>query len=84
MNQPYLGCREFACNFHLVNPNTSLSDWTGFTPAQKRELGFDGARDLGWMLHDMDYSNLASPSPRFFRAELKNGVLNLTNVEVRG
>ncbi len=84
VNQPYLGCREFACNFQLVNQNTPLPDWAGFTPAQKRELGFDGARDLGWMLHDMDYSNLASLSPRFFRAELKRGVLDLTDVEVRG
>jgi len=40
--------------------------------------------DLGWMLHDMDYSNLSSPCPRFFRAELKRGVLDLTDVEVRG
>jgi len=84
VNQPYLGCREFGCNFRLVNPNAQLPDWTGFTSAQKRELGFDGVRDLGWMLHDMDYSNLASPSPRFFRAELKNGVLDVANVEVRG
>jgi len=72
VNQPYLGCREFAANFRLVKDVAA-------EPAPIAE-----SRDLGWMLHDMDYSNLASPTPRFFRAELKNGVLDLTNVEVRG
>lgn len=72
VNQPYLGCREFAANFRLVK-NIAAE------PAPIAET-----LDLGWMLHDMDYSNLASPSPRFFRAKLKNGVLDLANVEVRG
>jgi CRISPR-associated protein Cas5d len=72
VNQPYLGCREFAASFRLVNDVSA-----GPVPIAE-------SRDLGWMLHDMDYSNLASPSPRFFRAELKNGVLDLANVEVRG
>lgn len=72
VNQPYLGCREFAANFRLVKDMAA-------EPAPIAEtLG------LGWMLHDMDYSNLASPSPRFFRAELKRGVMDLTDVEVRG
>ena len=83
-NQPYLGCREFAANFRLVKPSDPVPDWSELTLAEKRDLGFDQPRDLGWMLHDMDYSNLASPSPRFFRAELKQGVLDLANVEVRG
>ena len=72
VNQPYLGCREFAASFRLVKDATAES-----TPIAE-------SLDLGWMLHDMDYSNLASPSPRFFRAELKNGVLDLADVEVRG
>ena len=72
VNQPYLGCREFAASFRLVKDVST-------EPAPIAET-----RDLGWMLHDMDYSNLASPSPRFFRAELKSGVLDLANVEVRG
>lgn len=71
-NQPYLGCREFAASFRLVKDIAA-------EPPPIAE-----SRDLGWMLHDMDYSNLASPSPRFFRAELRNGVLDLENVEVRG
>lgn len=72
VNQPYLGCREFAASFRLVKDSTGE-----VAPIAE-------SRDLGWMLHDMDYGNLASPSPRFFRAELKNGMLDLANVEVRG
>lgn len=72
VNQPYLGCREFAADFRLVKD------------AAAEVVSIAETRDLGWMLHDMDYSNLANPSPRFFRAELKNGVLNLADVEVRG
>jgi CRISPR-associated protein Cas5d len=74
VNQPYLGCREFACNFRLVKegePATPIAE----------------TRDLGWMLHDMDFENAADPKPRFFRAELKAGVLAVPDAEspeVRG
>jgi len=72
INQPYLGCREFSAAFHLVDKLAAM-------PAPIAE-----SRDLGWMLYDIDYTNRASPTPRFFRADLKNGVLDLANVEVRG
>lgn len=72
VNQPYLGCREFSAAFRLVDSPAAV-------PAP-----IAGSRDLGWMLYDMDYSNRASPSPRFFRADLKSGVLDLANVEIRG
>lgn len=75
INQPYLGCREFACDFKLV-------DTTQPQPAAIAET-----RDLGWMLHDMDYANAANPQPRFFRAQLADGVLNVpawNSEEVRG
>jgi CRISPR-associated protein Cas5d len=74
VNQPYLGCREFACDFRLAGeaePAPPIAD----------------TRDLGWMLHDMDFTNAADPKPRFFRAELKNGVLVVPDAEspeVRG
>ncbi|SEP18857.1 type I-C CRISPR-associated protein Cas5c [Nitrosovibrio sp. Nv6] len=71
VNQPYLGCREFAAAFQLVDSPDAL-------PAPIGE-----SRDLGWMLYDMNYGNRASPNPRFFRAELKSGVLDLAKVEVR-
>lgn len=75
VNQPYLGCREFACDFRLVDT----------TQPYARPIA--ETRDLGWMLHDMDYSNAADPQPRFFRAELKEGVLQVPSwdsEEVRG
>lgn len=72
VNQPYLGCREFAAAFRLIeNPAAALAPITE-------------NRDLGWMLYDMHYGDPDSPSPRFFRAELKNGVLDVANAEVRG
>jgi CRISPR-associated protein Cas5d len=75
VNQPYLGCREFACDFRLVDPAQVQSDPVAET------------RDLGWMLYDMDYSNAADPQPRFFRAVLQDGVLRVpawSSEEVRG
>lgn len=75
VNQPYLGCREFACDFRLVDPAHVQSNPVAET------------RDLGWMLYDMDYSNAADPQPRFFRAALQHGVLKVpawNGEEVRG
>ena len=75
VNQPYLGCREFACDFRLL-------DTTQMQVAPIAET-----RDLGWMLYDMDYAKPADPQPRFFRAKLENGVLQVpgwNSEEVRG
>lgn len=74
VNQPYLGCREFAAAFRLVN------DLAGENPAIAED------RDLGWMLHDLDFSKPDDPQPRFFRAEMKRGVIEipaLTDAEVK-
>jgi CRISPR-associated protein Cas5d len=75
VNQPYLGCREFACDFRLVEPSQPLAAPIAET------------RDLGWMLYDLDYAKPADPQPRFFRAQIGNGVLNIpawNSEEVRG
>ncbi len=63
VNQPYLGCREFAADFRLVAD-----------PAAERPA-IDETRDLGWMLHDLDFTNPSDPQPHFFRAEMKNGAI---------
>lgn len=63
VNQPYLGCREFAAAFRLVSDSDA-------EPAAIAET-----RDLGFMLHDLDFSTPADPQPRFFRAQLKDGVV---------
>ena len=70
-NQPYLGCREFSAAFRLVDRDAEPA-----TPIPE-------TRDLGWMLYDMDFTDPGDPKPQFFRAMLENGVLDLTNVEVR-
>lgn len=72
INQPYLGCREFACDFRLIEDPAA-----GPAP-------IDDTRDLGWMLYDMDFAKLGDPQPKFFRAEMNVGVIDLTQAEVRG
>lgn len=79
-NQPYLGTREFACNFRLVDPSAEL-----FEPPSE----LLGEHDLGWMLYDMDFGPPphADPKPLFYRAQLYDGVLQVPardNEEVRG
>lgn len=60
--QPYLGCREFAAHFSLVDdfPVSPLK----------------GRQDLGWMLHDIDFEN--NMEAKFFRAEMVDGVINVS------
>jgi CRISPR-associated protein Cas5d len=75
VNQPYLGCREFAAAFRLVDNMESEP-----TPISE-------TRDLGFMLHDLNFSNPADPQPRFFRARLEDGVVTVpdwSSGEVRG
>ena len=90
INQPYLGCREFAAAFRLIpDPAQEPPDWSWLDRSERdrRELGFDGPRDLGFMLYDMDFTNPADPTPRFFRARLDNGVVAVPawdSEEVRG
>jgi CRISPR-associated protein Cas5d len=74
-HRPYLGTREFAADFapvHDAMPRCQL-------PADQRNL------DLGWMLHDIDFAD--GMSPRFFRAVLRDGIIDvppLDAAEVRG
>jgi len=78
INQPYLGCREFACDFSLVEPSAERAE----TPEELR-----GERDLGWMLYDLDFSDATSPQPRFFQARMTDGVVKIPaweSDEVRG
>lgn len=71
-HQPYLGCREFACDFRLVTER----------PGSPPPIPED--RDLGYMLFDLDYQDPAQPSPRFFRAALRAGVLTVPAPESPG
>jgi len=70
-HRPYLGCREFAANFRLVNPSVEPSSPINESP------------DFGWMLYDMDFTDPANIKPQFFHAKLDKGIIDLQNVEVR-
>lgn len=75
-HRPYLGCREFACDFKLIRK-----------PDEEVAIPILDTRDLGFMLYDLDFErNINDPSPLFFRAQIKNGVVNTDRreVEVRG
>jgi CRISPR-associated protein Cas5d len=59
-HRPYFGCREFPVNF----------EWCEDIP----KSFLDGERDLGFMLHDIDFEN--DMTPRFFRAVMIDGVID--------
>jgi CRISPR-associated protein Cas5d len=66
VNQPYLGCREFDARVRLVD------DISSEPPAIAE------TRDLGWMLHDLDFTRLSDPQPVFFRAQMNAGVIDVS------
>jgi CRISPR-associated protein Cas5d len=68
---PYLGTREFGAKVQLIESGTLPS-----SPLQ-------GVRDLGWMLFDLDFSAAENIQPQFFKAEMCDGVIDLTRVAVR-
>lgn len=76
-NQPYLGTREFSCDFRLID-----------APERPEiDSSLSGQRQLGWMLYDMDYSDRSNPQPRFFNAVMNDGVIDIPgwhSEEVRG
>jgi len=79
-NQPYLGTREFSCSFRFIEQNNLEIEMTD-SPA------IFESKELGWMLYDMDFSNLNNPTPRFFNAEMNTGVIDVpewNSEEVRG
>ena len=58
-HHPYFGCREFPVNF----------SWCDELPESKLK----GERDLGFMLHDIDFKD--NFTPYFFRAVMNDGVI---------
>ncbi|QIG80243.1 type I-C CRISPR-associated protein Cas5c [Stakelama tenebrarum] len=66
-HRPCLGTREFPAEFALVAEGDPLpSPDASFT---ERE------RDLGWMLHDIDFAN--GSASRFFHARMEDGVIEV-------
>jgi CRISPR-associated protein Cas5d len=64
--RPYLGCREFAADFALVEDEDAI-------PQPDESLL--GERDLGWMLHDIDFGG--AKEARFFRAQMRDGIIKV-------
>jgi len=60
-HRPALGLREFAADF----------EWLDEAPPSPLK----GRQDLGWMLYDIDFAN--DRTPRFFRAEMVDGVIDV-------
>ena len=71
-SMPYFGTREFPAHFRRCTELPPCPD----------EL--KGVRDLGWMLLDMDYSNDDGIRPMFFRASMKDGVINVPPIGSEG
>lgn len=69
-HQPYFGCREFPVKFSLYEEAEIHTPYVG------------QEKDLGLMLYDMDYSNPQSIRPTFFRAIMRDGVIDLIDCEV--
>jgi len=64
--RPYLGCREFAAHFALLESENDVP---------KVDDSLKGERDLGWMLHDIDFGK--NKEARFFRAQMRDGVITV-------
>jgi len=69
-NQPYLGTREFSCHFKLIKDFET-------NPAET----IDETRELGFMLYDMDFTDLKDPKAMFFNAKIENGTVTIPNFD---
>ena len=67
---PYFGTREFPVNFKLYEGGKIKTAYPNET------------KDLGFMLYDMDYSDVRDIKPMVFRAVMQNGIIDLTKAEV--
>ncbi len=68
-HHPYLGCREFPAHFELIVDGIPQSNLVG-------------KQDLGWMLHDIDFQN--NMEAKFFRAEMRNGIIEVPPFDGKG
>ncbi|HNK59630.1 MAG TPA: type I-E CRISPR-associated protein Cas5/CasD, partial [Leptospiraceae bacterium] len=76
-HQPYFGTREFSAYF-------SLNDGATKPIAIEHQ-------DLGWMLYDLDFEeydfdtkNYKDANPKFFRAEMINGSIEIPDLNTNG
>lgn len=64
---PCFGVREFPASFSLLDES---APWPESTLTED-----DRNRELGWMLHDIDFAR--GSTPRFFKAALQEGVVHV-------
>jgi len=69
---PYLGTREFPASFR---------SYEGELPA-RGYYSDSGERDLGLMLYGMDYTDPQDITPMFYRAVMRDGVIDVAGSEV--
>lgn len=69
---PCLGTREFGAQVDLIED--------GAIPPSP----LSGLRDLGWMLYDLYFSDSQNVQPRFFKAEMRDGIIDLQQIETVG
>ncbi len=75
-HQPYLGCREFPARFELLESPAQF-------PAPHQELVSGQPRDLGYILHDIEFTQppgslkVTDATPHFFRAEMLDGLIKV-------
>lgn len=69
---PCLGTREFAARVEIIEEGQEIP-----------KSSLMGTRSLGWMLYDLDFTNQRDIRPVFFRADMHDGIIDLTKREVR-
>jgi CRISPR-associated protein Cas5d len=70
---PCFGVREFPAAFRLLEEGSDMPEPDASMVPEK---------DLGWMLHDIDFDN--DMTPRFFRASMKNGWIEIPPLDAGG
>lgn len=72
-HMPYLGVREFPASFSLLEEDSEVPPPDG---------ALAGERDLGWMLHDIDFAD--GMTPHFFRAVMRDGLIEVPPFRAEG
>jgi CRISPR-associated protein Cas5d len=73
-HHPYLGCREFGCDFAWHGGDPPIGFYAAGQPGAE-----PAERDLGYVLHDIDFAQ--DMTPRFFRAVMRRGVIEVPPLE---
>lgn len=67
---PCLGMREMPAKVELIEDKHNIP-----------KSNLTGERELSWMLYDLDFSNPEDFQPKFFKAKMVDGIIDLTKVE---